>query len=83
MVSPVPVPPFAGSGHDPDKGCKQKTLPGDTMKIMGPLGNGFTVEKGRKAFLIGGGIGVPPMLQLAKEMKDAGENFQIVMRTGS
>ena len=52
---------------------------GDTMKIMGPLGNGFTVEKGRKAFLIGGGIGVPPMLQLAKEMKDAGENFKIVM----
>ena len=52
---------------------------GDTMKIMGPLGNGFTVEKGRKTFLIGGGIGVPPMLQLAKEMKDAGENFQIVM----
>ena len=52
---------------------------GDTIKIMGPLGNGFTVEKGRKAFLIGGGIGVPPMLQLAKEMKDAGENFQIVM----
>lgn len=52
---------------------------GDTVKIMGPLGNGFTVEKGRKAFLIGGGIGVPPMLQLAKEMKDAGENFQIVM----
>lgn len=49
------------------------------MKIMGPLGNGFTVEKGRKTFLIGGGIGVPPMLQLAKEMKDAGENFQIVM----
>ena len=52
---------------------------GDTMKIMGPLGNGFTVEKGKKAFLIGGGIGVPPMLQLAKEMKDAGENFQIVV----
>ena len=52
---------------------------GDTMKIMGPLGNGFTVEKGRKTFQIGGGIVVPPMLQLAKEMKDAGENFQIVM----
>ena len=52
---------------------------GDTVKIMGPLGNGFTVEKGKKAFLIGGGIGVPPMLQLAKEMKDARENFQIVM----
>ena len=41
---------------------------GDTVKIMGPLGNGFTVLPGKKAFLIGGGIGVPPMLQLAKDI---------------
>ena len=41
---------------------------GDTVKILGPLGNGFTVVPGKKAFLIGGGIGVPPMLQLAKEL---------------
>lgn len=52
---------------------------GDTVKLLGPLGNGFTVEPGKKAFLIGGGIGVPPMLQLAKEMKAAGENLQVVM----
>lgn len=52
---------------------------GDTVKLLGPLGNGFTVESGKKAFLIGGGIGVPPMLQLAKEMRDAGENLQVVM----
>ena len=52
---------------------------GDTVKLLGPLGNGFTVESGKKAFLIGGGIGVPPMLQLAKEMKAAGENLQVVM----
>ena len=45
---------------------------GDTIRIMGPLGNGFTVEPGKKAFLIGGGIGVPPMLQLAKEIKASG-----------
>lgn len=52
----------------------------DTIKVMGPLGNGFTVEPGRKAFLIGGGIGVPPMLELAKEMKESGvAPFQIVM----
>ena len=29
--------------------------------IMGPLGNGFPMEE-KKAFLIGGGIGIPPML---------------------
>lgn len=40
---------------------------GDTIRILGPLGNGFTVS-GKKAFLIGGGIGVPPMLQLAKDI---------------
>lgn len=53
---------------------------GDTVKILGPLGNGFTTEPGKKAFLIGGGIGVPPMLQLAKDIKKAGVvPFQIVM----
>ena len=43
---------------------------GDTINIMGTLGNGFPVEEaaGKKVFLMGGGIGVPPILQLAKEM---------------
>lgn len=40
---------------------------GDEIEIMGPLGNGFTIE-GSRAILIGGGIGIPPMLQLAKEL---------------
>lgn len=40
---------------------------GDTIRVMGPLGNGFTLE-GKKAILIGGGIGIPPMLQLAKSL---------------
>ena len=45
-----------------------KLVMGDRIRILGPLGNGFTVEPGKKAFLIGGGIGVPPMLQLAKDI---------------
>ena len=45
---------------------------GDTIRVLGPLGNGFTVEPGKKAFLIGGGIGIPPMLELAKGIKAAG-----------
>lgn len=40
---------------------------GDEVVVMGPLGNGFTLE-GKKAILIGGGIGIPPMLELAKQL---------------
>lgn len=45
-----------------------KLQSGDTIDVLGPLGNGFNLEDGR-AILIGGGIGIPPMLQLAKELK--------------
>lgn len=37
---------------------------GDRITVMGPLGNGFTVRD-KKAVIIGGGIGIPPMLALA------------------
>ena len=52
---------------------------GDTIPVIGPLGNGFPYEKaeGRRVFLMGGGIGVPPILELAKEMKC--EKKQIVV----
>lgn len=40
---------------------------GDAIEVMGPLGNGFTL-KDKTAFLIGGGIGIPPMLELAKNL---------------
>lgn len=51
---------------------------GDHIRVMGPLGNGFTLE-GEKAILIGGGIGIPPMLQLAKELKEKGCQVQAVL----
>ena len=41
---------------------------GDTIDVLGPLGNGFPLLEGKKAFLIGGGIGIPPMLELAKQL---------------
>lgn len=43
---------------------------GDTLPIIAPLGNGFPLDRaeGKTAFLIGGGIGVPPILELAKQL---------------
>ena len=50
-----------------------KLQAGDTVPVIGPLGNGFPLEKaeGKKAFLMGGGIGVPPILELAKQLNCA------------
>lgn len=50
----------------------------DTIEVMGPLGNGFTQTAG-KAILMGGGIGIPPMLELAKELHQAGNPVQVVL----
>ena len=59
----------------PETGTEQFSClqAGDKIEIVGPLGNGFPLEKaaGKRAMLMGGGIGVPPILELAKEL--AGE----------
>ena len=54
---------------------------GDSVEILGILGNGFPLEegKGKKVFLMGGGIGVPPILQLAKEL-DADKSILVGYR---
>lgn len=53
----------AGEGTKELSSCRA----GDTLSIMGPLGNGFPL-KDKKALLIGGGIGIPPMLELVKAL---------------
>ena len=57
----------AGEGTKEFSGYKA----GEEVHILGPLGNGFPLDnmEGKKAILIGGGIGIPPMLELAKNLK--------------
>jgi dihydroorotate dehydrogenase electron transfer subunit len=52
-------------------------VPGMTVDVLGPLGNGFPVneaERGSTALLVGGGIGVPPLLELSKQLTTKGVN---------
>jgi dihydroorotate dehydrogenase electron transfer subunit len=47
-----------------------KMKKGESVDILAPLGNGFNIEKGKRYCLIGGGIGVPPMLYTAKQTEN-------------
>jgi len=54
-----------------------KKSQGDVIDVLGPLGNGFPVEEtksGETAVLVGGGIGVPPLYELSKQLTAKGVN---------
>ena len=47
---------------------------GDDLRVLGPLGRGFTrnLKAGRKRILVAGGVGVPPLVFLAENVKIGG-----------
>lgn len=47
---------------------------GDTLNIIYPLGNGFTMpeDKNKNVILVGGGIGIAPLYYLGKMLKENG-----------
>ncbi|EOT43448.1 MULTISPECIES: dihydroorotate dehydrogenase electron transfer subunit [Enterococcus] len=50
-------------------------LPGDKVDCLGPLGNGFDIsalKAGDIAYIIGGGIGVPPLYELSRQLVKKG-----------
>lgn len=53
------------------KGTKQmaELKAGDLIDVMGPFGNGFPIFEGKKCAVIGGGMGVAPLLELAYSLK--------------
>ncbi|MBQ0014429.1 MAG: dihydroorotate dehydrogenase electron transfer subunit [Clostridia bacterium] len=53
---------------------------GDELDMLVGLGNGYDLDlAGERPLLVGGGVGVPPMLYLAKELKFKGANPIVVM----
>jgi dihydroorotate dehydrogenase electron transfer subunit len=51
--------------------------PGAHADVLGPLGNGFPIhedDEGKTALLVGGGIGVPPLYELSKQLVSKGIN---------
>jgi dihydroorotate dehydrogenase electron transfer subunit len=43
---------------------------GDTVEVLGPLGNGFMIDENKKKHIVvGGGVGTPPLLELVKHLK--------------
>ncbi len=53
---------------------------GDSLSVLGPIGKGFTYDNKRpRALLIGGGVGIPPMVFLAEELKKTSAAKTVVL----
>lgn len=58
---------------------------GDSIDVLGPFGNGFTMEQNfskKRILIVGGGVGTPPLLKLAKEIKEAASIVDITVVLG-
>lgn len=57
--------------------------PGETLSCLGPIGQGFRVDPARpRLLLVGGGVGIPPMVFLAERIAAQG-GFQPLVLMGS
>ncbi|MBO5850973.1 MAG: dihydroorotate dehydrogenase electron transfer subunit [Clostridia bacterium] len=63
------------------KGTKiLSTLNSGKLDILTGLGNGYNLDfKGENALLIGGGVGVPPLYNLAKRLIKNGKNVTVIL----
>jgi len=53
--------------------------PGQSINALTNLGNGFTAVSAKRPLLIGGGVGVPPLYYLTKELIKAGQKPIVVL----
>ncbi len=53
---------------------------GDALDVLTGLGHGFDVEKsGESPLLVGGGVGVPPLFNLARKLVAAGRSVTVIL----
>ena len=53
---------------------------GEKLDVLTGLGNGFSLSAPtERPLLVGGGVGVPPLYNLAKKLKQAGKKVQVVL----
>jgi len=58
--------------------------PGDVVSVLGPIGKPFVLNpQRRRPLLIGGGVGIPPMLFVAEDMHRKGGDFEPLVIMGS
>ena len=43
---------------------------GDILSVIGPIGNGFNITDKKLPLLIGGGVGMPPIIAMAQQIKN-------------
>jgi len=57
---------------------------GNTISVIGPLGNGFHIPDGKKkALLVGGGMGTPPLQHLAQVLTDRDNAIEVIAFAGA
>ena len=53
---------------------------GETLDVLVGLGNGYNLSRaGDAPLLVGGGVGVPPLFWLARELRAAGKKVSVVL----
>ena len=53
---------------------------GTQLDILTVLGNGYDLSKaGDQPLLVGGGVGVPPMYMLARQLRKAGKSVRVIL----
>jgi dihydroorotate dehydrogenase electron transfer subunit len=56
----------------------------DQISVLGPLGNGFAIHNDApQAVLVGGGVGIPPLVYLAESLAAAGKGGKTVAFAGT
>lgn len=55
--------------------------PGDLLNLVVPLGNHFTLPDTGRSLLVGGGVGIAPLLHLAKELHKKGTQAVVLIGT--